>query len=171
MTMDPLIQPLMAEFGAAVHDAQVLERCIENILALLDKTVSPGEQLPDASKLYGSESTASLGSLVNALRKRIEVPRDVSDSLEEAIHTRNRLVHGYFKPEKRLVATLSETGIATLIAELREIRASLKGWTALTEKILDALLKRYGMSVEQLRDHAEVMYASAKLQEFRGTRH
>ncbi|MGH8528947.1 MAG: hypothetical protein ACRETN_03760 [Nevskiales bacterium] len=161
----------MAEFGAAVHDAQVLERSLEYILVLLDHTALPGEQLPNASELYGPESTASLGKLVNVLRKRIELPREDSDELEKAIKTRNSLVHGYFKPESRLVATLTASGADGLVSEIREIRASMKMWNKITDGILDTLLRRDGTSIKKLCELAETMYATAQLQEFRGLKH
>lgn len=161
----------MAEFGAAVFDAQVLESSLEHILALLDRTASQDERLPNASKLYGPDSKATLRELIQALRKRIELPQEISDQLEAVIKVRNSLVHGHFKPESRLSKTHTTEGLTALISELRAIRASLKDANKFTDGILDTLLRRYNTSIEDLRIHANAMYATAQMQEFRGTRH
>lgn len=109
--MDNDIQALMAEFGAAVHDAQVLESSIELILSLLDQTAQRDEKVPEV-EAFGAYSDKTLGQLIGLLKHRISVSSSEEKLLRHALNTRNHLVHSFFRKEDRLRATLTPVGVA-----------------------------------------------------------
>lgn len=161
----------MAEFGAAVHDAQVLEQSLELILAVLSSDESLRRSLPALGAIYSPDTQRTLGQLINTLRKVIDLPKEANDQLEAVLKTRKSLVHGYFKNERRLGATFTAAGVQTLVSELHNIRGSLKAANELTDGILNQLLAKYGMSIEAAKADAERQYMEASLAEFRGTFH
>lgn len=160
--MDEDIQPLMAEFGAAVHDAQVLESSIELILSMLDQTAEPNEVVPGVEALI-AYTDKTLGQLIGLLKRRITVTDSEGNLLKNALASRNHLVHSFFRQEDRLKATLTPDGITALIGEIRDIRALIGQANNISDRMLDGLLKKYGLSVEKLREHAVEMYRKANL--------
>ena len=160
--MDKDIQPLMAEFGAAVHDAQVLEGSIELILSLLDQTARPSEKVPGVDALI-EYSQKPLGQLIKLLKRRITIVKSDEKLLKDALDIRNHLVHLFFRREDRLMATLTPDGIAALADEIRDIRALIKEANNISDRILDELLRKYDLSVDKLKAHAMEMYRKANL--------
>jgi hypothetical protein len=159
----------MAEFGAAVHDAQVLEKSLELILAILSSDETLRSSLPALGAIYAPDTHKTLGQLIKALRKVVDLPKQADDQLELVLKTRNSLVHGHFKNEGRLRATLTTAGVQTLLSELHGIRGALKSAKHLTDGILDRLLEKYGMSVEAARAEAQRKFVEANLEEFCGS--
>lgn len=153
----------MAEFGAAVHDAQVLESSIELILSLLDQTARQGEEVPGVEALI-SYSDKPLGQLIGLLKRRITVADSEEKLLKDALIIRNQLVHSFFRREDRLKATLTPDGITALIDEVRNIRTLIQQANHTSDRMLDALLKKYGLSVEKLKENAVEMYRKANLE-------
>lgn len=169
--MDEDIQPLMAEFGAAVHDAQVLEGSIELILSLLDQTARSNEKVPGIEALFAVYSDKTLGQLIGLLKQRITVTGSEEKLLKEALGIRNHLVHAFFKQEDRLRSTLTPDGITSLIDEIGKIRTLIRQANDTSDRMLDELLKKYGLSVETLKEHAVEMYRKANLEYFQRVIH
>jgi len=161
--MDEDIKPLMAEFGAAVHDAQVLESSIEIILSLLDQTARQGEEVPGIEALI-SYSDKTLGQLIGLLKRRVTVTESEEKLLKDALIIRNQLVHSFFRREDRLKATLTPDGVTALIDEVRNIRTLIRQANDISDRMLDSLLKQYGLSVGQLEENAVKMYRKASLE-------
>lgn len=169
--MDKDIKPLMAEFGAAVHDAQVLESSIELILSLLDKTGRSKRNAPNIEGLLSVYSDKPLGRLIQLLKRRIPVKDSEAELLKTALNTRNHLVHGFFKKEDRLKATLTPDGVTALIGEISKVRSVLRSANGITDRMLNDLLRKYNLSVEVLKEHAWEMFQKAKLEYLRRSIH
>lgn len=162
--MDKDVEPLMAEFGAAIHDAQVLESSIELILSLLDKTAQPNEKAPSVDGLFSVYSNRCLGELIRLLKQRICVKDSEAELLKQALDTRNHLVHGFFKQEDRLKETLTPDGITTLINTIKNVRAVFRQAIVITDRFLNDLLQKYNLSVQSVKEHAWEMYKQANLE-------
>ena len=88
------MEPLMLELGKAMWICQAFE----SSLCFLHAQMSHEDARGEAGAFEASwdfHSSKTLGQTINALRKRIEIPDDVSNYLEEGLRIRNEIVHGF----------------------------------------------------------------------------
>jgi hypothetical protein len=86
------MDPIFLELGKAVFTCQSLEVSLRLLNAKLshDATEEQENLFGAALDLYSNET---LGQSINALRKRIDIPADLSDYLEAGLKIRNEIVH------------------------------------------------------------------------------
>ena len=86
------MDPIFLELGKAVFTCQSLEVSLRSLNAKLshDETDEQENLFGAALDLYSNET---LGQSINTLRKRIDIPADLSDYLEAGLKIRNEIVH------------------------------------------------------------------------------
>lgn len=93
-SMSANLVPLFLELGKALFICQSLEESLCFLHAQMSyEEVGGQDDAFDASWDFHSNKT--LGQLINALRKRIEIPEDVNAFLESGLNIRNDIVHGF----------------------------------------------------------------------------
>ena len=101
-------------------------------------------------------STKTLGTLLRALRKQIEVPGDLDEYLGAGVEIRNQIVHGFLtRNAKRLY---DPKGRLQVEEELVQLKLEVKRRDIAVNKLLDALWTKYGLSNEIVKRNADRLW-------------
>jgi hypothetical protein len=148
--------PIYAEFGAAVHDTQVLEFGLVLLMALATR-YDDAHFTPEAVKaLSSSQAGQTLGELFRAVRKKEYFTSPERKSIHKAIRLRNDLVHRFMVD--KVEQFLSPEGRATLLDEIRGIRGAVQSADRIIASLIDRYLEEYGTSLEELQDYASELF-------------
>lgn len=149
------LEPLLLELGKAVYVCQTFESSLYFLHALmtLEETKEKEGALTAAWDFY---STKTLGQTINALRKRIEIPADIDNFLEEGIKFRNQIVHSFMT--NNALKLLEPKGRLEAKMELEALKMEVKHRDIVVNKFLDALFAKYGISNESLKRQAGALY-------------
>ena len=153
--IDNSMELIFLELGKALFICQALE----SSLCLLHAQMSHEESAGEPGSFEASwdfHSSKTLGQLVNALRKRIDVPGDLSVFLETGIGIRNAIVHGY--TSKNIGRLMDPTGRMEVGAELADMKLEVKKRDVVINKLLDAFFAKYGFSNDDLKRNADVLW-------------
>lgn len=93
-TMASDLEPLLLELGKAVYICQAFESSLCLLHAMMTHEEMGGEE-GALTASWDFHSAKTLGQTINALRKRIDIPADLSDYLEDGVKCRNQIVHGF----------------------------------------------------------------------------
>jgi hypothetical protein len=150
-SMSDNLEPLFVELGKAVFICQSLEES----LCFLHAQLSHEEAGRDEGAFEASwdfHSGKALGKLINALRKRIELPEEVDEFLNSGRIIRNEIVHGFMT--KNIHRLSHPKGRLEVEAELVSLKLEVKKRDVTVNKMLDALFAKYGFSNADLKRHA-----------------
>jgi hypothetical protein len=148
--------PIYAEFGAAVHDTQVLEFGLVLLMALATR-YDDAHFTPEAVKaLSSSQAGQTLGELFRAVRKKEYFTSPERKSIHKAIRLRNDLVHRFMV--HKVEQFLSPEGRAALLDEIRGIRGAVQSADRIIASLIDRYLEEYGTSLEELQDYASELF-------------
>lgn len=146
------LDPVMLELGATVYICQIFENTLCLLLALISehRLLSNGRSF-ESSWDFHSEKT--LGQLVSALKQQLDLPPDFETFLREGVTKRNAVIHGFMTREAlRLV---EPKGRIEIIKELRALRKDIRARDLAIVKLADILLKKYELSTDVLKKHAD----------------
>ena len=153
-TMATDLEPLVLELGKAVYICQAFESSLCLLHAMMTYEETGEEGAFTAS--WDFHSAKPLGQTINALRKRIDIPADLSDYLEDGIKCRNQIVHGFLT--KNMPRLLEFKGRLEVEKELEALKMEVKKRDIVMNKLLDTFFAKYGLSNEILKRHAGEMY-------------
>ena len=147
---------MYAEFGATIHQAQLLEGALR-LLLLVGREYTKA-QIPDEAIRYpvGLEGRKTLGMLFNEAMQVEPVPEKDREMIQVAIELRNHLIHSFWG--ERAAHMLTPEGRRALVEELKQMWTFLRGVTAIVHRWIDRYLAAYGMSVQKFMDQPEHMY-------------
>jgi hypothetical protein len=122
---------LYAQFGIAAEKAQVMEVAAGNVvlsfLVMLLKP-DPNQIAPEETQMYRALiddlNRKTFGSLLNHLKKMVNLSDSMIQLVDEALERRNYLTHHFFRTHN--FALYSEDGRKVMIAELKEIQGKLE---------------------------------------------
>lgn len=154
-TMAVDLEPLMLELGKAVYICQAFESSLCLLHAMMTHEESGGEEGAFTAS-WDFHSAKTLGQTVNALRKRIEIPADLSDYIEDGIKCRNQIVHGFLT--KNMPRLMEIQGRLEVQKELEALKSEVKARDVIMNKLLDVLFAKYGLSNAILKHQAGEMY-------------
>jgi hypothetical protein len=127
--------PIFLELGKALFLCQSLEESLRFLNAQLSQDDANEEGAFGSSLDFYSNET--LGQSINNLRKRIDIPADLSDYLESGLRIRNEIVHDSMtKNIKRLACP---KGRLEVESELAFMKQEVKKRKVLVNKLLDTL--------------------------------
>lgn len=148
--------PLFLELGKALFICQSLEESLHVFNAQLSHDETDGEE-----GLFGLSldlySNDTMGQLINKLRKRIDIPEDLSDYLESGLWIRNEIVHGYMT--KNFSRLAHPQGRIEVLAELAAMKLEVKKRSILVNKLLDALFAKDGFASAELKRNVDELRA------------
>ena len=150
--------PIFLELGKALFVCQSLEVILRSLNAQLshdDAEADGGEgTFGSALDFYSNET---LGQLINTLRKRIDIPADLSDYLESGLKIRNEIVHDSMT--RNIPRFAHSKGRLEVESELAFMKFEVKKRIALVNKLLNALLARDEFSNADLKRNTEELWA------------
>lgn len=156
-TMAADLEPLMIELGKAVYICQAFESSLCLLHSMMTYEETGGEE-GAFNASWDFHSAKTLGQTINALRKRIEIPTDLNDFLEEGVKCRNKIVHGFLT--KNMPRLMEFKGRFEVQKELEALKMEVKERDVLLNKLLDALFAKCGLSNEILKSQASELYMS-----------
>ena len=148
--------PIFLELGKALFICQSLEVSLRSLNAQLVHDEADGEEGGFGSSL-DSYSNESLGQLINALRKRIDITVDLSDYLESGLKIRNEIVHDSMTRD--IQRFTHPQGRLEVASELAFMRNEVKKRTVLVNKLLDTLFAKNEFSNAELKRNTDERWA------------
>lgn len=154
-TMATDLEPLLLELGKAVYICQAFESSLCLLHAMMTHEETGGEEGAFTAS-WDFHSAKTLGQTINALRKRIDIPADLSDYLEDGVKCRNQIVHGFLT--KSMPRLMEFKGRLEVQKDLEALKMEVKARDVVMNKLLDALFAKYGLSNAILKHQAGEMY-------------
>jgi hypothetical protein len=156
-TMAADLEPLFLELGKAVSICQALEESLCFLHAQMTHDETQGDK-GAFEAAWDFHSSKTLGQTLVALRKRIEIPTELDEYLEEGVKARNRIVHGFVTANMRRV--VDPKSRLEVQAELESLKIEVKKRDIVVNKLLDALFAKHGFSNDDLKRAASEYYAA-----------
>lgn len=150
-----------AFFGLCAFHAQVLEQGLINLVVGLKTRGLTQITEVDIIKAFDRMQRKTLGILLNDIRKRIDVPREIDDALSTALEDRNYLIHRFFVHHD--VDFLSIPGCIDMIEELRKIDFRFQETDRLVDSITLPLWADLGITQEIIESEIETLMHDADL--------
>ena len=137
--------PIFLELGKALFICQSLEESLRFLNAQLSQDDADEEAGAFGASLdfYSNET---LGQSINNLRKRIDIPADLSDYLESGLAIRNEIVHDSMTKNTNRFA--DPKGRLEVAAELAFMKQEVKKRNVLVQKLLNTLSAKNAFSNE-----------------------
>lgn len=131
--------PIFLELGKAMLICQSLEVSLRSLNAQLahDETGGGEETFCSSLEFYSNET---LGQSINNLRKRIDIPTELSDYLEAGLKIRNEIVHDSMT--RNIQRFSHPQGRQEVVSELAFMKQEVKKRNVLVHKLLEALSAR-----------------------------
>ncbi len=150
------LAPVYAEFGAAVHDTQVLEFGLVLLMALATRYDDARFERNAVAALSSAQAGKTIGELFRAVRKKEHFTSPERKAIHKAIRLRNDLVHRFMVDKVEQLFT--DTGRQELADELRGIRQAVQYADGIIASLIDRYLKEHGASLEDLQAYAEDLF-------------
>lgn len=162
--MDKDLIPVLSEFGAAVHSAQILEYG----LGLLQSLIAVNQNIefstgPKKAFRMGNEGK-TLGEIFKAVKEKEFFTSAEEKEIWGAINLRNDLVHS-FLVERGLQAA-SPKGRIEIVAEVAEVHAKIRKATEIVDFLIDKYLAEYNTSIEDAKAAADELWESGSFQDY-----
>lgn len=129
------MEPIFLELGKALFICQTLEVSLRFLNTQLSQDDANEEDSFGSSLDFYSNET--LGQSINNLRKRIDIPTDLSDYLESGLKIRNEIVHDSMT--KNIKRFAHPKGRLEVESELAFMKQEVKKRNVLVNKLLDTL--------------------------------
>jgi hypothetical protein len=145
----PVHDPLALELGKSLIICQLFEGSLLMLLSLISEHKAPSEGTA-FELVWDFGSKKPLGQLFDLLKKDMDLPQDFEAYLQKGIDLRNELVHRFIRENIRLLSNAQgkDDAIEKVKGMTKEIRKRDKA----LGKLIDALLKKYGLSQAALKD-------------------
>jgi hypothetical protein len=142
------VQPIYEQIGALVQASQQMEFSIGFSLTLLNQLNSRtlDDEKFDSSMDKFSKST--LGRLIGAIKKHINIDADSEQALKLALDERNYIIHSFFHDKTELFATSS--GRKELLNRVQIARKNIDPGFKILDSITELLMQANGMSMEEI---------------------
>lgn len=150
------LTPIYAEFGAAVHDTQVLEFGLVLLMALVTRYDDAHFTSEAVRALSSAHAGHTLGEIFKSVRKKEYFTSPERKAIHKAIRLRNELVHRFMVD--KVEQFLTPEGRYALLEELHGIREAVQAADRIIASLLDRYLEEYGTSLEELQDYASDLF-------------
>lgn len=150
------LAPIYAEFGAAVHDTQVLEFGLVLLMALATRYDDARFTKEAVRALSSAHAGQTLGELFRVVRKQEYFTSPERKAIHKAIRLRNELVHRFMV--ERVERVLSADGRRELLEEIRGIREAVQAADRIIASLIDRYLEEYGTSLDELQVYASELF-------------
>lgn len=142
------ITPVYGALGAALFEAQHLEKGLSLLLLLIDEKAAQGKSR-NPSPLDSPEAPKTIGVLFREVRMRKYLTDIEKKVIQNGVRERNGLIHAYWS-EKRIPALMTPAGRAWIIKDLNGIREICHKAGRIVDSIIDHYLKDYNTNLNNL---------------------
>lgn len=149
---DADLTPVYAEFGAALHDAQVLEFGLILLMALATRYDQVHFPEGPRESLSPARVGKTLGQLFFAVREKEYFTKAEKKMIFKAIRKRNDLIHGYMVD--KVHELLTPDGRQFLLEDIRRTRKTLQDADRVSASMIDRYLQDYGTSLDEVETQA-----------------
>lgn len=143
---EELVKEVYALFGACMYLGQVLEVGLSILLTTLETAKSASPTKGTFDRLLQKHQVYTFGRLIERISKHDVVSSELACTLKEALATRNRLAHHYFRENCFELQTVA--GCRKLLGELHGLHEELATIDKEQERIRTRVLKKIDVSVE-----------------------
>ena len=150
------LAPVYAEFGAAIHDTQVLEFGLVLLMALATRYEDAKFDSDAVSNLSSAQAGQTIGELFRAVRKKEHFTSPERKAIHKAIRLRNDLVHRFMIDKVEHLLTVE--GRKDLVEELQAIRRAVQYADKIIASLMNHYLDEYGASLDELQDYAAGLF-------------
>lgn len=150
------LAPVYAEFGAAVHDTQVLEFGLVLLMALATRYDDAVFDKNAVASLSSAQAGQTIGELFRAVRKKEHFTSPERKAIHKAIRLRNDLVHRFMVDKVEQLFT--DAGRQALATELQAIRKAVQYADGIIASLIDRYLSEHGASLDDLREYAADLF-------------
>jgi hypothetical protein len=143
-----------AFYGLAAYSAQVLEKGLVNLVAVLH---TDGLFITRAQfdTLFARFDGETFGRLVREARTKIQIPAQIEALLADALVKRNKLAHHFFADNAAAFKT--ERGRVEMIVELRALVDLFQRADRQVDALLEPFALRLGLTEERINQLASEM--------------
>jgi len=154
-TVTEALTPVLIEFAKAVYICQCYESSLCLLLSTIAHETAQGEE-GAFEAAWDFHSTNTLGRLLKALREQIDVPENLDSFLGVGVKKRNEIVHGFLT--KNATRLADPKGRFEIEKELVQLKLDVKQRDIVVNKLLDVIMKKYGLSNEILKRNADQLW-------------
>jgi hypothetical protein len=158
-----LRKEVFAWYGSAAYAAQCFEVELTILLLLAYRLRHPSASPQDLDKVDVRLSKLALGQLVNELKREFVVHPEFETLLTRYLQTRNYLTHRFFFENG--LKLMSRGGCGSMLAELKEIEASMREANGIAETISGRVKRVLGIPEEVLQAHVQAALRKASEEE------
>ncbi|CAL4861113.1 hypothetical protein [Microbacterium sp. MM2322] len=131
------IREVLAQYGAAMYQAQVLESGLINVLAIAEGNGIPNATVRDFDAVIDAASRKTMGALLRKLQPHLGSDTELVEDLQAGLRLRNRLAHSFFGEYS--VGFTRPEGRESMLVELHIAIERFEG----LDRRLDPVLGRY----------------------------
>lgn len=147
------IRKIYEQIGAIVQASQQMEFTISLSLTLLNQLQSGVLEDIQFNESMDKFSKQTLGRLLGAIKKHIEVNESIEDALKLTLSERNYIIHSFFHSE--IEWFLTPDGRKKLLRRVLEARKNIDPGYKILDSIGASLMETSGMSLEQVMKEVE----------------
>jgi hypothetical protein len=155
------MEPVFLALGQTVFVCQCFESSIVALLALYNEEVHGTNDGRAFQATIDNVSLKTLGRLLESTRKIVDVAPQVDELLKEGLELRNRVIHRF--ADEFAGKMQSPDGRAEVVAELFRWRLRLVECDDAVHVILNALLARRGVRVQDFVRRADELWNTLNL--------
>lgn len=149
------LDPILLELGSALFVCQGLEGTLVFLLSVCS--------MEDAQMETGTFQAAmdvwsqkTLGQLLKPLRERMGLSEELAERFRAGWNCRNWIVHQFLRDTVEDFAT--PKGRLAILRRLADAKRTIKETDELANRILDAYVRRYGISLDDAKTKADLIW-------------
>lgn len=154
---------VFAFFGLCTYCGQVLEQGLVNLAVALHIKGLTQITSTDVDTAFDRMDRKTLGQLINDVRQKVPVSKELEEALKQALENRNYVVHRFFVEHS--IDFLSEPGRHDMIIKLRQITVQLQKTDCALEPVTLQLWQRLGITEEMFETELARMKTEAAKRE------
>ena len=154
------VKEVFSFYGLCMYNAQILEQELINLtVALIAKNATKLSK-NDFDNLFSKAGSKTLGQLIHDLKRKVEFPKKLEESLINAKNNRNFVAHDFFKHHS--INFGAERGRSHMIQKLRGYTRGFMTVISSVEKITEQLYKALGITEEIVQKEFDKMEAEVR---------
>jgi hypothetical protein len=142
------IKEVYAYFGLAIYTAQVLEHQIVNMFVATKLHERHKISREDVDAIFDERFSQTMGKLIKDLKTIYKLSDTIIEQLDNALKTRNMLIHRYFREKVTQFSTIE--GRLEMVRELDKVRQNFEKTDKILTEIYIEITRRHGVTQEMV---------------------
>ncbi len=132
-----ILNPLYVEAGAALFDCQCFEYGLGLLLFYFARLGTAGLAPARLEAILEGDEKKTAGQLMNLLRQKLSVSKEIEDSCADAIAARNKLIHRMLVDNAERF--IDDVARREVIKEIRDLRRTVRKADKMIRPFIEAL--------------------------------